>query len=439
MGYAFVTMSNKDEVEKCFRELNGTMYQGRKINLGSDSSQTKLAIESQSKTGEAVDRLLYIGDYVLFISNMTVNVTHSDLKELFSQHGDVSDVSIMRKKDGSSRGSCLITMTSEAERDKCVEIFHNYELKGSKWNVTVKLEANKNMFDDSVKNDVRARDAVNNVYNASGTSSSASVRDNSKTFSEALKLNTVNANGDNANGNSKKKNKNKDNNNNANTNNNTNTNANAIHSDDSEIGLLDDSTMQRVTSQPDWKPNKSLSKQDHTLVIGNLPPDCDGKQLVDVFRPYGLVVYIHIVNHNTQCYSYLTMANQAEADFCKEQLNNRDFCGKKLTIGKGLESLTTQIQYENSLLFRFSYPPNGKEILDCDIKHMYNGLYSNKGNKNPVEEVSVSRLFNDQVSEYCGVYCVYIWCMVYCVYVLYSLVHIVYSIYNTFFLNPLPN
>lgn len=408
MGYAFVTMSTKEEVDRCFRELNGTIFQGRRINLGSDSSQTKLALENNLLSNsnsdkfksantpnpdEIIQRMNGIGEYMLFVGNISNNVTHREIKDLFSQYGDVSDVSILRKKDGSSKGTCLVTMTNKQEMERCVELLHNYSLKGLRLTVSVKLDS------------LKETEKVVHGTNSGGGNMSCST--NGKTFSEALKLNasTKDASEDSSTSKQNDTIEIKD----------VSRKPDVGSSDGAvnggERGLLDEDSMKIIISQPDWKPNKALSKQDHTLVVGNLHIECEEKDLIEKFKPYGMVVFVKIV-HNTAPgalgYAYLTMANQAEADFCMEELQGRELFGKKLCIGKSLQAITSTQQYEHSLLFRFNSSTTGSEhgvgnevdlkseVIEKEIKILFGSFYNN----NPIEGVSVSKLFSDSVSQY---------------------------------------
>lgn len=67
----------------------------------------------------------------LFVGNLTYNSTENDLQDYFSQAGTVVSVDIMQDRaTGRSRGFAFVEMSSQAEADKAVEMFHQKEFQG---------------------------------------------------------------------------------------------------------------------------------------------------------------------------------------------------------------------------------------------------------------------------------------------------------------------
>jgi RNA recognition motif-containing protein len=67
----------------------------------------------------------------LFVGNLTYNATENDLQDYFSQAGTVVSVDIMQDRaTGRSRGFAFIEMSSQAEADKAVTMFHQKEFQG---------------------------------------------------------------------------------------------------------------------------------------------------------------------------------------------------------------------------------------------------------------------------------------------------------------------
>src|SRR5689334_20820675 len=67
----------------------------------------------------------------LFVGNLTYNSTENDLQDYFSQAGTVVSVDIMQDRaTGRSRGFAFIEMSSQAEADKAVEMFHQKDFQG---------------------------------------------------------------------------------------------------------------------------------------------------------------------------------------------------------------------------------------------------------------------------------------------------------------------
>ena len=74
----------------------------------------------------------------LFIGNLSWEVTVEDLKALFAGAGAVVDAAVISDKmTGRSRGFGFITMSSDDEAKKAIEMFNQYDLKGRKLNVNI--------------------------------------------------------------------------------------------------------------------------------------------------------------------------------------------------------------------------------------------------------------------------------------------------------------
>jgi RNA recognition motif-containing protein len=74
----------------------------------------------------------------LFIGNLSWEVTAEDLKTLFAGAGAVVDAAVISDKmTGRSRGFGFITMSSDDEAKKAIEMFNQYDLKGRKLNVNI--------------------------------------------------------------------------------------------------------------------------------------------------------------------------------------------------------------------------------------------------------------------------------------------------------------
>lgn len=72
----------------------------------------------------------------LFVGNLDYSVTGDDLRQTFSQVGNVVDaVVIMDKMSGRSRGFGFVEMGSEDEAKTAIEKLNGSDLKGRKINV----------------------------------------------------------------------------------------------------------------------------------------------------------------------------------------------------------------------------------------------------------------------------------------------------------------
>ncbi|MCX6704191.1 MAG: RNA-binding protein [Candidatus Woesebacteria bacterium] len=74
----------------------------------------------------------------LFVGNLSWEVTADDLKALFAGAGTVVDAAVISDKmTGRSRGFGFVTMSSDEEAKKSIEMFNQADLKGRKINVNI--------------------------------------------------------------------------------------------------------------------------------------------------------------------------------------------------------------------------------------------------------------------------------------------------------------
>src|SRR5213082_2929934 len=67
----------------------------------------------------------------LYVGNLSFNTTETDLQDLFSQVGPVSEVTLMQDKfTGKSRGFAFVTMSNEADARKAVAEFNGKTVEG---------------------------------------------------------------------------------------------------------------------------------------------------------------------------------------------------------------------------------------------------------------------------------------------------------------------
>jgi len=72
----------------------------------------------------------------IFVGNLASDVKEDELKELFSKHGRVSNVKIIRDMFSQvSKGFGFIEMPGKAEAQKAMTELNTYELKGKKLTV----------------------------------------------------------------------------------------------------------------------------------------------------------------------------------------------------------------------------------------------------------------------------------------------------------------
>lgn len=79
---------------------------------------------------------------ILYVGNLDYDVTPRDLMNLFSQHGEILETSvIMNNTTGKSKGFGFVTFADETKASEAIEKLNGLEFQGK--NIVVK-EANSN-------------------------------------------------------------------------------------------------------------------------------------------------------------------------------------------------------------------------------------------------------------------------------------------------------
>ncbi len=82
----------------------------------------------------------------IFVGNLSHEVNEQELTALFSEHGSVSNVRIVRDMSNQmSRGFGFVEMVRKVEAKKALKTLNDFELKGKKMSVNeAKQERDKN-------------------------------------------------------------------------------------------------------------------------------------------------------------------------------------------------------------------------------------------------------------------------------------------------------
>ncbi len=69
----------------------------------------------------------------LYVGNLLYEVSDDDLKQLFSQAGNVVSATVIRYQDsGRSKGFGFVEMATEEEAQKAIDMFHGQDHQGRK-------------------------------------------------------------------------------------------------------------------------------------------------------------------------------------------------------------------------------------------------------------------------------------------------------------------
>jgi cold-inducible RNA-binding protein len=72
----------------------------------------------------------------LYVGNLSFETTENDLQDLFEQHGQVSEVSLMMDRlTGKSRGFAFITMNDKAQAEAAMAALNGKEVAGRALNI----------------------------------------------------------------------------------------------------------------------------------------------------------------------------------------------------------------------------------------------------------------------------------------------------------------
>jgi RNA recognition motif-containing protein len=74
----------------------------------------------------------------LYVGNMSYNTTEDELRALFSQAGTIQAIDMIMDRDtGRPKGFAFITMSSQAEAEKAIQMFNQKSLGDRELNVNI--------------------------------------------------------------------------------------------------------------------------------------------------------------------------------------------------------------------------------------------------------------------------------------------------------------
>ena len=74
----------------------------------------------------------------LYVGNLSYTATEDQLRELFAQAGEVKEVSLILDRDTRrSKGFGFVEMVTQADAEKAIQMFNEYEMDGRKLTVNI--------------------------------------------------------------------------------------------------------------------------------------------------------------------------------------------------------------------------------------------------------------------------------------------------------------
>ena len=77
-------------------------------------------------------------DVRIYVGNLNKSTTQDEINTLFAQAGNVSTVEVIKDRGtGQSKGFAFVSMPTQAEADKAVGMFNDYDLAENKLKVNI--------------------------------------------------------------------------------------------------------------------------------------------------------------------------------------------------------------------------------------------------------------------------------------------------------------
>ena len=74
----------------------------------------------------------------LYVGNLSYNVTEEQLRELFSQAGEIKEVALIMDRDTRRpKGFGFVEFTTQADAEKAIQMYNEHELDGRKMTVNM--------------------------------------------------------------------------------------------------------------------------------------------------------------------------------------------------------------------------------------------------------------------------------------------------------------
>ena len=77
-------------------------------------------------------------DTKLYVGNLSYDVTEDQLRQLFSQAGEIKEIAMIVDRDTRRpKGFGFVEMTTQAEAEKAMQMFNDHELSGRRLQVNL--------------------------------------------------------------------------------------------------------------------------------------------------------------------------------------------------------------------------------------------------------------------------------------------------------------
>lgn len=166
--FGFCSMSTHEEALKATEGLNGREIENLTINCGRamTKQERQKEIEKQSEKWRRANYEKYKGRN-LYVRNFDETVSDEDLKEIFSQFGELESVKVMRDKEGASKKFGFVCYKTPEQAEDCIQKSTLILIKDKQAYVALAMSREQRQKSNIVKqNQRRAANAqVNNAQN----------------------------------------------------------------------------------------------------------------------------------------------------------------------------------------------------------------------------------------------------------------------------------
>ncbi|MCA1553677.1 MAG: RNA-binding protein [Chloroflexi bacterium] len=74
----------------------------------------------------------------LYVGNLSYNTSEDDLRQLFSQAGEIKEIALIMDRDTRQpKGFGFVEMTTQAEAQKAIQMFNDHEVDGRRLTVNI--------------------------------------------------------------------------------------------------------------------------------------------------------------------------------------------------------------------------------------------------------------------------------------------------------------
>ena len=126
-GFGFVQFESQESAERAIHEVNGTMFEEKKLSVGKFESCKK-----HPKKFTCIP-----------VSNLEEDVTMEQLTDVFKEFGQISCVDVKTNSQGRCKGFGFVTYVTPEAASKAVELMNGKKLNGKEIVVTEEQQRQK--------------------------------------------------------------------------------------------------------------------------------------------------------------------------------------------------------------------------------------------------------------------------------------------------------